>query len=45
MSAQLASLLAEDAADLEIIGAAAQDALVRVGDLNVRSKGAPLHAP
>jgi hypothetical protein len=32
LSAQL-KLLAEDAADLEILAAAAQDALVRVGDL------------
>ncbi|GAM99638.1 hypothetical protein U91I_03292 [alpha proteobacterium U9-1i] len=32
MSAQL-KLLAEDAADLDILAAAAQDALVRVGDL------------
>ena len=32
MSAEL-KLMAEDAADLEIIAAAAQDALIRVGDL------------
>lgn len=31
-------LLAEDAADLEIIAAALQDALVRVGDLNLDRK-------
>jgi len=31
----LLKLMAEDAADLEIIGAAAQDALVRVGDISV----------
>lgn len=33
MSALL-KLMAEDAADLEIIGAAVQDALLRVGDIN-----------
>lgn len=31
----LLKLMAEDAADLEIIGAAVQDALVRVGEINV----------
>jgi hypothetical protein len=31
-------LLAEDAADLDILAAAAQDALVRVGDLNFDKK-------
>lgn len=30
----LLKLMAEDAADLDIIGAAVQDALVRVGDIN-----------
>ena len=31
-------LMAEDAADLDIIAAAAQDALVRVGDINLDKK-------
>jgi hypothetical protein len=31
----LLKLMAEDAADLDIIGAAVQDALVRVGEINV----------
>lgn len=31
-------LMAEDAADLEIIGAAVQDALVRVGEISVDKK-------
>lgn len=34
----LLKLMAEDAADLEIIGAAVQDALVRVGDISVDKK-------
>lgn len=33
--AGLLKLMAEDAADLDIIGAAVQDALVRVGDISV----------
>lgn len=37
MSALL-KLMAEDAADLEIIAAAAQDALVRVGDMSYEKK-------
>lgn len=37
MSAQL-KLLAEDAADLEIISAAVQDALLRVSDVNIDQK-------
>jgi hypothetical protein len=34
----LLKLMAEDAADLEIIGAAVQDALLRVGDISVDKK-------
>lgn len=37
MSGQL-KLMAEDAADLDIIGAAVQDALLRVGDLSLDPK-------
>lgn len=36
--ADLLKLMAEDAADLDIIGAAVQDALVRVGDISVDRK-------
>jgi hypothetical protein len=36
--ADLLKLMAEDASDLDIIGAAAQDALVRVGDISVDKK-------
>lgn len=38
MSAALLRLMAEDQADLDIIGAAAQDALLRVGDMNFDKK-------
>jgi hypothetical protein len=38
MSGGLLKLMAEDAADLEIIAAAAQDALVRVGDISLDKK-------
>jgi hypothetical protein len=34
----LLKLMAEDAADLDIIGAAVQDALVRVGDISIDRK-------
>ena len=37
MPAQL-KLMAEDAADLDIIGAAVQDALLRVGDISLDKK-------
>jgi hypothetical protein len=36
--ADLLKLMAEDAADLDIIGAAVQDALVRVGDISADKK-------
>jgi len=35
---ELLKLMAEDAADLEVIGAAVQDALVRMGDLSFDAK-------
>ncbi|MBL8547427.1 MAG: DUF2948 family protein [Hyphomonadaceae bacterium] len=38
MTGAMLRLMAEDTADLEIIGAAAQDALVRVGDINLDKK-------
>lgn len=38
MSVGLLRLMAEDAADLDILGAAVQDALVRVGEMNFDKK-------
>ena len=42
MSGSLLKLMAEDAADLDIIGAAVQDALLRVGDMSYRPQSAPV---
>ncbi len=43
MTAAMLKLMAEDAGDLDIIGAAVQDALVRVGEISFDQKAASFH--